>query len=360
MAEANSVTPEEAVVGALIGMAVGDALGLPWEGISRRRQARWVPTLDRPRLFFGRGMVSDDTEHACMVAQAVAASGGEPAQFTRNLSWRLRFWLLRMPAGIGLATLKSILKLWLGFGPSRSGVFSAGNGPSMRSPILGVLYERDATRRRALVRCSSMLTHRDPKAEYAAQAVALAACMSSRKDVALEADDFFAACEAELWADGEEFYDLLGRVRRSLTAGESTGDFAAGAMGLEEGITGYSYHTVPIVLHAWLRHPEDYATAVEEVIRCGGDTDTSAAIVGAIIGARVGEEGIPVAWREALIEWPCGLNWIRHVGLTAARAARRREVTRPVSMNGVGVVVRNVFFALVILGHGFRRLLPPY
>lgn len=358
--EVNSVVPEKAVVGALIGLAVGDALGLPWEGISRRRQARWAPTLDGHALFFGRGMVSDDTEHACMVAQAVAVSGGDPAQFTRNLSWRLRFWLLRLPAGIGLATLKSILKLWLGFGHSRSGVFSAGNGPSMRSPIIGVLYEEDPARRRALVHCSTMLTHRDPKAEYAAQAVALAASMSCRSDVTMEVEDFFDACEAEHWKEGAEFYELLDRVRRSLTASESTGDFAARAMGLGNGITGYSYHTVPIVLHAWLRHPEDYAAAVEEVIRCGGDTDTSAAIVGAIIGARVGEEGIPAAWREDLIEWPCGLAWIRRVGLTAARAARQGQRTKPVSMNGVGVIVRNVLFALVILGHGFRRLLPPY
>ncbi len=360
MAEADSVAPEEAVVGALIGLAVGDALGLPWEGISRRRQARWAPTLERHRFFFGCGMVSDDTEHACMVAQAVAASGGDPAQFTRNLSWRLRFWLLRMPAGIGLATLKSILKLWVGFRPSRSGVFSAGNGPSMRSPILGVLYEHDVIRRRALVHCSSILTHRDGKAECAAQAVALAASMSCRKDVAIEAGDFFKACEAEQWEGGAEFYGLLDQVKRSLAAGESTGDFAIRALGLEKGVTGYSYHTVPIVLHAWLRHPEDYIAAVKEVIRCGGDTDTSAAIVGAITGARVGVEGIPVAWREGLIEWPCGEAWIRRVGARAAKSARQHRRTKPVPMNGAGVVLRNVFFAVVVLTHGFRRLLPPY
>lgn len=46
---------------------------------------------------------------------------------------------LGLPAGIGLTTLKGIGKMWLGVKPTRSGVFSAGNGPAMRSSILGVV-----------------------------------------------------------------------------------------------------------------------------------------------------------------------------------------------------------------------------
>ena len=41
-----------------------------------------------------RGMVSDDTEHACMTAQALLASAGDPDLFARDLAWRLRLWLL--------------------------------------------------------------------------------------------------------------------------------------------------------------------------------------------------------------------------------------------------------------------------
>ena len=119
--------------GVLLGTAVADAIGLPREGLSPRRAARWWGTGPmRHRFLFARGMISDDTEHACMVVQALLAAGGQPKPFARSLAWRLRFWLLARPAGIGMGTLKGIVRLWLGFPPGRSGVRSAGNGPSLR------------------------------------------------------------------------------------------------------------------------------------------------------------------------------------------------------------------------------------
>lgn len=54
--------------GLLIGTAVGDALGLPAEGLSRRRVQRLYQGQWRHRLIFGRGMLSDDTEHMLFVA----------------------------------------------------------------------------------------------------------------------------------------------------------------------------------------------------------------------------------------------------------------------------------------------------
>src|SRR5690349_6922843 len=101
--------------GCLLGTAVGDSLGLPWEGMSRQRIARKLG--DGPishRFLFGRGMVSDDTEHAILVGQALLSSGDNPAVFQRALAWGLRRWFLGLPAGVGFATLRSCLRLWVG------------------------------------------------------------------------------------------------------------------------------------------------------------------------------------------------------------------------------------------------------
>ena len=166
------------VVGAILGTAVGDALGLPYEGLSPRRAQGLLGTPDRYRFFLGRGMVSDDTEHACMVMQALIAAGDDVHSFTHDLAWRLRFWLLGLPAGIGLATLKAAIRLWLGVPPERSGVCSAGNAPAMRSVVLGAAIE-DLELLRHLVTASTRLTHTDPKADYGAFAVALAARMAA-------------------------------------------------------------------------------------------------------------------------------------------------------------------------------------
>ncbi|HEX8238011.1 MAG TPA: ADP-ribosylglycohydrolase family protein [Abditibacteriaceae bacterium] len=58
-------TLEDAIAGCILGTAVGDAVGLPCEGISRPRQQKLFPAIKGPNLFLGRGMVSDDTEHRC-------------------------------------------------------------------------------------------------------------------------------------------------------------------------------------------------------------------------------------------------------------------------------------------------------
>jgi ADP-ribosyl-[dinitrogen reductase] hydrolase len=89
-------------------------------------------------------MISDDTEHCCMIAQALIVSAGEPDRFSQSFARRLRWWLLSFPPAIGWATLRALLKLWAGFPPEKSGVFSASNGPAMRSAILeyatGAIY----------------------------------------------------------------------------------------------------------------------------------------------------------------------------------------------------------------------------
>ena len=79
-------------------------------------------------------------------------------------------------------------------------------------------------------------------------------------------------------------------------------------------MSGYVFDTVPVALHAWLRHPDDFGAAVRAVLRCGGDTDTTAVIVGGIVGARVGKSGIPVPLLNGLCEWPRSIAWMERLG----------------------------------------------
>ncbi len=83
----------EAIVGSLLGTAVGDALELPYGGLSRQHAAKLLGAPNRHR-FFGAGMISDDTEHMAMVAQALITACGNVAIFQKDFSWRLRIWLL--------------------------------------------------------------------------------------------------------------------------------------------------------------------------------------------------------------------------------------------------------------------------
>ncbi len=347
------------LTGSLIGTAMGDAIGLPYEGLSRRRGAKMLGAPTRQRLFLGRGMVSDDTEHACMTAQALIVCGGDVAAFRKNLARRLRWWLLPLPAGVGLATARAILRLWVGMNPERSGVFSAGNGPAMRAPIIGVATD-DPQALRALVRASTRLTHTDEKAEFGALAAALAAHMAARQALPVAGEDFLAQLKAQLADEGgEEFLTLIDAAVTSVSQGQATQEFAA-AIGLGQGVSGYMFHTMPVVIHAWLTHQNDFRAAIVAIVECGGDTDSTAAILGGIVGASCGPAGIPADWQSALLEWPRSIRWMTRLGRVLGQASVAGVEKRAPQLFFPLVLLRNLFFLGVVLFHGFRRLLPPY
>lgn len=355
--ELTGTMTEDSVVGCLLGTAVGDAIGLPYEGLTRRRAAKIFGSADRQRFLFGRGMVSDDTEHTCIVAQSLIEANGDLDVFQRSLARRLRLWLIGFPAGVGLATVRSIVRLWVGISPECSGVFSAGNGPAMRAAILGVSVS-DPQALREFVRVSSRMTHTDPKAEYGAFAVALAAHMAARS-TRVPSHVYLEQLRSLLPDDADQLIGLIEQSVSSATGGQSTERFAD-SLGLENSVSGYIYHSVPVAIHAWLAHPGDYRSAITSVVRCGGDTDSTAAIVGGIVGASVGRKGIPYDWLNTLIEWPRTVTWMERLGIQLASSIRHGTEDRPIGLPALGLLARNLLFLIVVLYHGFRRLAPPY
>ncbi|MEO5376213.1 MAG: ADP-ribosylglycohydrolase family protein [Magnetococcus sp. DMHC-6] len=353
-----TINNQKAIRGALLGTALGDAVGLVTEGLSRRRLARLYPGPLGPALWFRFGMMSDDGEHACMTAQALIVASGDTQRFIHSLAWRLRFWLLGFPAGVGLATGRAILKLWIGFSPHKSGVFSAGNGPAMRAPIIGAAWSDHLATMKKMVVASTRLTHTDPKAEWGALAVALAAAFSARGE-RVTPQQFVQELTSLLDKSAVEFVSLIEQTVASLLKGETAFQFADN-LGLSTGIGGYVFHTVPIVLHIWMRSPASFEDALNEVIRLGGDTDTTAAILGGILGAGMDLEEFPKHWVLRLVDWPRSRHWMISL---ADRLARVHQTGIP--MNALPLFwpllpLRNLVFLTVVLLHGVRRLFPPW
>ena len=330
--------------GCLLGGALGDALGLPMEGLGARRIARRLRGPLRPSFFLGRNMVSDDTEHAVMTALSLIEEEADPARFARRLARRLRWWMAALPAGIGLATARSIIKLWLGWSPDGSGVESAGNGPTMRAPVIGVWFAEDPGLRKAFVEASTLLTHTDPRALEAAQVVAGAAVLACAGET--DADHILESLQPHLAS--EDFLDRWKEMRAALAAGETAGALAD-RIGRKRGyVSGFAPDSTAVALYAWLRHRGDFTATVEAVIRAGGDTDSVAAVAGALAGIDVGPAGIPDRWKRAWLDWP-----IRPESMAALAAGK----TFPYPVWPLALL-RNLGFLIVVLGHGLRRLLP--
>jgi ADP-ribosylglycohydrolase len=349
---------EDRFTGLLLGTAVGDALGLPAEGISPWRARRLFPGEWRHRFLPGRGMLSDDTEHAILTAQALLAHSDSVESFRSSLAWRLRGWFLGLPVGIGLATGRAILKLWVGIPADRSGVFSAGNGPAMRSPVIGARFAEQTDQLRAFTEASTRMTHTDPRAATGALAAAALAgwCIRRQPDTPLDVAEVFSLMQGAGRPDDSEWQSILNGMRESFEQKISVADYAT-RLGAANGVSGYMYRTIPVAVYAWMRHFGDFRTTLVSVLDLGGDTDTVGAIVGALAGAVTGARGIPTEWIDGIRDWPRGVPLLREL---ARRLAHAETGGEPVRYFWPGVFPRNLLFLVVVLLHGFRRLAPPY
>src|SRR5437763_15271468 len=102
------------LTGTLLGTALGDALGLPCEGMSARSIARRFGRVDRFRLLGRTGFVSDDTEQAALVAQALAQHPDDLDACVRAFRRSLLGWFCRRPWGVGRAAVRSCARIALG------------------------------------------------------------------------------------------------------------------------------------------------------------------------------------------------------------------------------------------------------
>jgi ADP-ribosyl-[dinitrogen reductase] hydrolase len=305
-------------------------------------------------------MFSDDTEHALFVAQSLLEEPEDPGRFQRRLARRLRWWFACLPAGIGRATARSCLKLWIGFPPTRSGVFSAGNGPAMRSATIGAYFHDRLEMIERFTRASTELTHTDPKALVGALAIARLAAWAVRRE-SQQAPDAAAIVSllSELAPDDADWQRAIERFSAALNRRLTVPQYAA-SLDLTRGVTGYMFHTVPVAAYAWIRHHGDFRATLEAVLDCGGDTDTVGAIAAALAGATVGEQGIPPEWLRGIVDWPRSIKLLRAVANRLGNQLQSGSPQGKVSYFWPAVLPRNLIFLGVVLLHGLRRLAPPY
>jgi ADP-ribosylglycohydrolase len=315
-----SLSLGDRLAGCILGQALGDAIGFVVEGHPPEQAvayvAGWVRTGradQRSRDPFPFGQYSDDTQLARELLLAFRDGGDfDPARFAARIA---DLFGRGADVGAGPGTRGTAHRLLLGVPWAQAATPApyAGNGAAMRAGPLGLLA-RDADELVQVAVTQSRVTHADPRcaagAVTVAGAVALAAgsgaiqrseFLEQLSELVAPVDAGFASALGGLagWAplDPEEALTELHRRR-----------FDAEAAPHWRGITGHVVPSVLWSLYAFLRAPDDYLEAVSTAVAAGGDTDTTAAMAGAIAGARLGPAAAPATLLGRLTdrgEWGC-------------------------------------------------------
>jgi len=336
------------------GTMLGNSLGLPAEGLSAEsiKALGWKGNW-RQRLIFGKGMLSDDSEHTFMLAASLLESELDAKKFQKILAVKLKYWLLGLPAGIGFGTLRSLLKLWLFFPAGKSGVYSAGNGPAMRSALLGVVFSGDNDKRLEFTNLSSSITHSDPRALTGALAVSACAALFFRTE-SKPSITIFVKVLADCSSD-TEWLRIVELIADGLRSDLSVEDFAY-SLGCKGEVGGFVYHSVPVALYSSMKYWGDFEHGLMAVFDLGGDTDTSGAICGALLSLSACE--IPCDEFSNIAEWPRTRGKYIALGEDLESLLCAEELKFKWHFFAPLLLLRNIPFALYVLTLGFLRLLP--
>lgn len=289
-----SVPGSERACGCVLAAACGDALGAPFEGALRVDAGdldRWAAG-DEPLRY------TDDTAMLLTLTEYLAESPGifDESELVHRFA---RAWREEPDRGYGSgppAIFRQVLRgtSWKVAADQVLPGGSFGNGGAMRVAPVGLLgLSLDDTA--ALARRSARVTHAHPLAQdgAATQAMAVALAARSNPTEPIEARDVAGAVAVRLHT--AEFAERLQTVRLLVESSAGPLDVADQLGNDLRALT-----SVPAALTAFLREPDDITAAIGFAIRIGGDTDTIAAMTGALVGARCGEEALPGHWLSRL------------------------------------------------------------
>ncbi|MGO9813449.1 MAG: ADP-ribosylglycohydrolase family protein [Isosphaeraceae bacterium] len=325
------------VRGCLLGLAIGDALGAPLEGLTTQqikthygRVKNYVDGVQawkrKPYRWRLRGLYSDDTQQALALCDVLIDHRRIEPQRLAELYLALatpKGSFVGAHRGIGRTFRQVLIDLESGVPPRRSGQKTAGIGAAMRIAPVPLYFDDDRDAMFESAMAASIMTHRDVRSLSGALLVAHAV----RRLVAGEPRDpsllLWVAADvardeeriAEEYGDVVISYDRHARAlpraiahvesildlsrERALSALVEEANRHGAQPACERPTMGFPPACIPTCLYL-LFTTDSFEEALTEVVNLGGDTDTAGAILGALAGAHYGIGQIPRRWLDGL------------------------------------------------------------
>jgi ADP-ribosyl-[dinitrogen reductase] hydrolase len=284
-------------VGAIVGFAIGDALGMPAEFLSREQLRRYYGKPISCFLkahpghasdFLPEGSFTDNTQTMLATAEClIECKKMDPARHADALlSWFSNTAPHRTPSK---ANLRACKHLSMGRPWNKSGVFSADCSAAMRMTPIGLFFSRypETLTRAAADNC--IITHNEPRARAGAVAVAylIARLLHSDErcwpgDQVLETADHIAHLDT----------DLAAVLRWSTQITHLQPEEAL----FEIGTSSDAIETIPAAIYCFLKFPRNFSSAVLAAVNAGDAAESIGGLTGSFVGASAGVDVIDKKW----------------------------------------------------------------
>jgi len=295
--------------GAILGCFLGDAYGSGFEGMNPEKARFYMDNLSKkfPRNY------TDDTDMTLAVAESIIqCSGVIPEDIAKQFS--LHCDLAR---GYAIGTIKAVLALRAGmkwYEVARI-VFengSFGNGAAMRVSPVGLFYHHDMEGLRKAAMEQANITHAHPLGQWGAvmQACSVGLGVGQNPMGPFKKEQMVTDLKEILWGGPIEYIKALNKIEEMVAKGRKLQSREVN-QSLGNGVE--AHFSVPSACYIAITYSPDFCDAIRAAISLGGDTDTIAGMVGAIVGAHVGEKRLPREWIEQLEEGPRGRSFAKHL-----------------------------------------------
>jgi len=278
----------ERALGSVLGLALGDALGAPFELRRAAQVPDPLPAFELEWMGMPPGTTTDDTAMARNLVRSLVEHG---ALDTNDVLARHISWLETRPPDVENLTRVVLSRAAEGapdaareYVERRGPEVSAGNGSVMYCAPLGVAYAFRPDELFELAPAFSAITHWDGRCRTACLAVTLTVAALVRGEPGDRAmvDAITAVAEREGGEELEYLVEAAGRARP-----------------VDGPDMGFTLFTAGLALQV-AAEQLPFEDGLRRVVGLGGDTDTNAAVAGALLGALHGRSGVPAVWLDRL------------------------------------------------------------
>lgn len=297
------ITMQDYIRGTIIGGAIGDAFGMPCEGMPKEEIAQKYGQVNsyqdseyaKYTKGLKKGQYTDDTQLTLATLESIADKGRVDIEDIGNKFVEL--YRNKSLRGAGRTTQAALKKILMGTSALESGIDTGyGCGAAMRISPLGLI--KNGENKELLVADVAQITHKNSLAIASSMAVAFSVGYllggTNHVDTPEQKREFldFVTQWSNYDPPSKEL-DFSGKIKEMTRFIDE--DFSKLADRI--GVSGLATESVVLAIFSFLKEPRDFQKLLVQSVNCGGDTDSIAAIAGNLFGAYNGYAAIPVSLR---------------------------------------------------------------